>query len=97
MKQPTRAQRFLQIRDAIMARSSDMRINEHGAHELVCGPFMIFFLPLGACGPGRGFNLQIWPSGAVDAGMMIHGDKVANVDWFPDNSVHIFSYRSGTW
>jgi len=97
MKRINRVQRFLVIRDAVMSRFPDMHQTQRGVHELVCGPFLVHFTLPGANGMGRGFNLQIWPSGTVDAGHILHGNKVANVDWFGDGRVEIISFRSGSW
>jgi hypothetical protein len=65
--------------------------------ELFCGPFRIIYAHPGACGPGRGHNLQIWPGRRLDDGHMVSEDKVANVDWNDRDEVSIISFRSGKW
>lgn len=92
----TRAQRFLVLRDAIMAHRGKMRFICQGEWELRCGPFAIVYMLPGAR-HGRGHNLQIWPGGKQDRGLMLYENKVANVDWGQRDEVHILSYRSGLW
>jgi hypothetical protein len=92
----TRAQRFLVLRDAVMAHRRKMRFICPGEWELRCGPFGIMYMLPGAR-HGRGHNLQIWPGGKQDRGLMLYENKVANVDWGENDEVHILSYRSGPW
>lgn len=97
----TRAVRFREIRDAIMAQSARMKpIHIEGAaggREMRCGPFYIQFHPPGAYGSFRGANLAIWPGGVIDHGHLMLGDKVANVDWDQHDTIDILSFRSGPW
>ena len=92
----TRAQRFLVLRDAILAHRGNMRSICQGEWELRCGPFAIVYMLPGAR-HGRGHNLQIWPGGKQDRGLMLYENKVANVDWGQRDEVHILSYRGGPW
>lgn len=105
-KQPTLADRFRVIRDAIMANAKLMRPSRDlpapGHWELKCGNFWIMYAEPGASGfrkgELRGHNLQIWP-GAKDSGWghTLYDDKVANVDWDENCNVEILSFRSGAW
>ena len=101
-KQPrrTRADRFREIRDAIMAQSTRMKPNRGpypAGREMRCGPFSIHFHPPGALGPRRSCNIAIWPAGIIDCGHLVLGDKVANVDWDQRDNVDILTFRSGPW
>lgn len=96
-REGTRAARFLAIRDAIMAEAHRMRPCEHGCKQLAVGPFLIFYAPPGACGLGRGYNLQIWPGGSARWGVVMQANKVANVDWNQWDEVDILSFRGGAW
>lgn len=94
-KQSTRVERFCAIRDAIMTNASRMtphrEIKQPGFFELRCGPFLIVY------GEPRGVpNVQIWPAGKLEHGHILHGDKVANVDWDGDY-IHVFTFKSGPW
>lgn len=97
----TRAERFREIRDAIMAQSARMKPmsvpGPVGGREMRCGSFYIQFHPPGAFGPRRGSNLAIWPDGVIDDGHLMLGDKVANVDWDQHDTIDILSFRSGPW
>lgn len=96
----TRTVRFREIRDAIMAQSGRMKPTRGcrpAGRELRCGLFLITFYPPGAWGPGRGYNLNIWPAGVIDRGLLVLGDKVVNVDWDQFDNVNILTFRSGAW
>lgn len=93
----TRAARFLVIRDAILSSSHSMRQIGPGRREMAVGPFLIHYSIPGVWGPGRPFNLAIWPGGAQDSGYVMQANKVANVDWDQGNNVDILSFRSGPW
>lgn len=92
----TRKQRFLVLRDAIMAHKKAMRVLRPGEHELLCGPFKILYMFEGGR-HGRGYNLNIWPGAKQWGGMTSYDHKVANVDWNERDEVDILSYRSGPW
>ena len=93
-----RAQRFIEILAAMLVRFPEMRQIQPGTYELVCGPFLLHCTLPGYYGSDRGLNINVWPGRIVDeSGMILHNNKVANVDWFPDNSLDILSYRSGSW
>jgi hypothetical protein len=92
----TRAARFLKIRDAVLARSRDFKPRGNGEYELAAGEFFILYSIQGSI-PGRPYNLQIWPSGSQNQGHVLHGPKVANVDWDQWDNVDILSFRSGEW
>jgi hypothetical protein len=74
-----------------------MRQIDQGRYELAVGPFLIQYANPGALGPGRLFNMAIWPGGAQDGSHIAHANKVANVDWDQRDNVDIVSYRSGPW
>ena len=96
----TRADRFREIRDAIMAQSAGMKPSRGpypAAREMRCGPVSIHFHPPGALGPRRGCNIVIWPAGIIDCGHLVLGDKVANVDWDQRDNFDILTFRSGPW
>ena len=98
VRKQNRAERFVDILAAVLARFPDMRQIQGGTYELVCGPFLLHCTLPGYYGSDRGLNINVWPGRIVDgSGMILHDNKVANVDWFPDNSVDILSYRSGPW
>ena len=92
----SRSARFLKIRDALLAASPPMRPIRSGISEITVGPFMIVYAIPGAM-PGRAFNMQIWPAGEEQGGHILHGDKVANVDWDQSDNVAIISFESGAW
>lgn len=92
----SRANRFLEIRDAVLALSIPARPVVSGRVELSVGPFLIHYSIPGVL-PGRGFNMEIWPAGAQQDGYIIQGNKVANVDWDQSDLIRIISYRSGEW
>ena len=92
----SRADRFLKIRDAVLARSLPARPVLSGRIELSIGPFLIHYSIPGVL-PGRGFNMDIWPAGAQQDGCIVQENKVANVDWDQSDSVRIISYRTGDW
>jgi len=102
----TRAQRFLEIRDEIMARFNPKRHHlqasagqrpEFAPYYLRCGPFRIAIFPYGTDPNGKFGSLSIWPDGKVDCGRVVFGNKVANVSWDANDNVEIMSYRSGAW
>lgn len=97
MTRQTRTQRFLHIRDAIMAHIDEMEWTDLAALKLTRPTFMSYFQTPAFQGPGRGFNLQIWPGMLSRTGEVYYGHKVANVDWWPDDSVDILSFHSGPW
>lgn len=96
MNGSTRAQRFLILRDAILANPHRIRQVSPLHCELICGPFLISWHLPGSI-PGRYFNMNIWPGREQGWGHMMHGHKVANVDWDQFDNVDILSYRSGPW
>lgn len=96
-REGTRAARCLIIRDAILPRLEEGRSVGPGMKEIAVGPFLIFFAVPGAMGYGRGYNLEIWPNGAVNQGYVLQGHKVANFDWNQSDEVEILSFRSGAW
>lgn len=73
-----------------------MRPIRSGISEITVGPFMIIYAIPGAL-PGRQFNMQIWPGGQERKGHILHGDKVANVDWDQSGQVDIITFESGAW
>lgn len=104
--QPTRAERFRTIRDAIMANAHLMRTPKEfrrpGLWELRCGNFWIVYAEPGASGFRKGMlrehNLQIWPGARNDGwGLTLYDYKAANVDWDDRGNIEILSFRSGFW
>ena len=96
----TRAERFREVRDAVMTQFSRLRPTSGVVpvgREMHCGPFLILFYPSGALAPDRGCNLNIWPAGANDHGHLVLGNKVVNVDWDQRDNVDILTFRSGPW
>jgi hypothetical protein len=91
----TRKERFLVIRDLVLAHTKRMKPDQLSSRQLRCGPFLIAYNYPGRLSPK--YNLQIWPGGAQDGGHIVQGDKVANVDWDQYDNVEIISYRSGPW
>jgi len=105
-KQPTRAERFRVIRDAIMSHVHLMRrpkeFSRPGLWELRCGNFWIMYAEPGASGfrkgELRGHNLQIWPGARNDGcGLTLYDDKAANVDWDDSGNIEILSFKSRLW
>ena len=92
----TRANRFRNIRDAILANVKPAQSKMNGHASFSIGEFLIDYAIPGAF-PGRPFNMSIWPSGTQDRGHIVQGDKVANVDWDQADNIQIISYRSGDW
>lgn len=92
----SRADRFLEIRDAVLANMPGAKSVASGRMVLAVGPFLIHYCIPGAM-PGRPFNMQIWPGGRQQGGHVLQADKVANVDWDQHGNVEIISFRSGTW
>jgi hypothetical protein len=92
----TRAQRFLVLRDAILAHSERMVPDRLATKRLVCGPFDIGFAFPGVFDRAK-CNMQIWPNGSQDGRHIMYGHKVANVNWDHHDMVEIVSYRSGPW
>lgn len=97
MKTPTRAERFRVIRDEVIGKLSRARVDRDGSLRLRCGPFSISYFDIGAIGPGRGYNLNIWPGARIDSGYRLHSHKVCNADWDDYDQVYITSFRSGPW
>lgn len=86
----------MELRDAIIARFRTLSRTERETYELTCGLFMIYLALPRIYEPGRGFNAQIWPDRIVNPSSLIdHSIKVVNVDWLPDYTVYIRSYRNG--
>ena len=98
MRKPTRAERFLVIRNEVLRHLPRMTSEPNGARKLTCGPFTIHYRHPGLCGPTRGYNLTISPGARIRfAGLKEHGQVVCNVDWNQFDRVDILSYRSGSW
>ena len=94
MKRPSRKQRFINLRDAILNHEERMISNLYGTKALNCGPFRIIYSRPDETSV---YQLEIWPGGHEYLGRVVYGDKVANVHWFDNGEVHITSYRSGGW
>ena len=74
-----------------------MRELRPGVRELPAGPFVIHYAVPGALGAQRLYNITIWPIGAAPGGHLVHGNKIASIDWNEHDEVFIISFNCGEW